>query len=43
VKAERKDKKVALSVTDNGIGIKEEAIKQILDKKSSYTKPGTGG
>ena len=34
MKAERKDKKVALSVTDNGIGIKEEAIKQILDKKA---------
>jgi len=43
VKAERKDKKVALSVTDNGIGIEEEAIEQILDKKSSYTKTGTGG
>jgi signal transduction histidine kinase len=43
VEAVRNENNVEISVHDQGVGIEEDAIEKILDKKSNFTTRGTNG
>lgn len=43
VQAEKKGDKVEISVIDEGVGIEKDALEKILNRKSTYTTPGTDG
>ncbi|MBD3615990.1 MAG: PAS domain S-box protein [Gracilimonas sp.] len=43
VQAKKTSEEVEISVIDEGVGIEEDALKKILNKKSTYTTPGTEG
>lgn len=43
VQAKETSDHVNISVTDEGVGIEEDALEKILNKKSTYTTPGTDG
>jgi PAS domain S-box-containing protein len=43
VRAKKTSDSIEISVIDDGVGIEEDALEKILNKKSNYTTPGTDG
>lgn len=43
VNAVKKEEEAEISVTDEGIGMDEETLRKVLDKKTNYTSAGTRG
>lgn len=43
INAQEKEDKVSVSVSDNGVGMSDEAVEKIFNKDVHYTTPGTKG